>query len=541
MTSKSRSPALFHFEDRHVFGAAIVIWIALWAFLSSLFPAFPVDETRYLTVAWEMRQSGHLLLLTLNGDPYSHKPPLLFWLINLLWTLGGTKIAVARVIPLLCVLSVALLTRELARRLYPQRPSASVIAPVLMLACPGIIIYGNLIMFDMLLTVWLMAALITAWKLLQDNSTKSWLLFGLFTGLGVLTKGPVILIYVGFPVLLGPFLLALAGVRPSYSLVSWYAKMLLALGVAAAVALAWAVPAALEGGPEYARMIFWKQSAGRMVEAFAHRRPLWFYVPFVIAFFLPFYSWPPFWQALRGASLKTRRTLPALFLLTAVAMPFLSFTLISSKQVHYMLPLIPAACILIATRLEGKKIPANGLAGFIIFYALLTVAVVAAPYIGVSRPEDRVITSVLTHPLPALFIFSLVSVILLGVGLRDTLPRQALALMASMAIFHGAFAYWAAQTTFPFYDLRPVAEALQVYKDKPLAYAPRYAGELTYMAKLDRPFAVMEIKALESWFRKNPEGVALVRYSDAAHVREYRVLQSFPYKADRYYALIRPR
>ena len=46
-------------------------------------PLMPVDETRYLAAAWEMRTSGSAWVPHLNGALYGHKPPLLFWLINL--------------------------------------------------------------------------------------------------------------------------------------------------------------------------------------------------------------------------------------------------------------------------------------------------------------------------------------------------------------------------------------------------------------------------------------------------------------------------
>ncbi|MCL4764140.1 MAG: glycosyltransferase family 39 protein, partial [Burkholderiales bacterium] len=44
--------------------------------------AMPVDETRYLAVAWEMWTRGDFHVPHLNGAPYSHTPPLLFWLIH---------------------------------------------------------------------------------------------------------------------------------------------------------------------------------------------------------------------------------------------------------------------------------------------------------------------------------------------------------------------------------------------------------------------------------------------------------------------------
>ena len=46
-------------------------------------PLTPIDETRYVSVAWEMWLRNDWLVLFKNGAPYSHKPPLLFWLYNL--------------------------------------------------------------------------------------------------------------------------------------------------------------------------------------------------------------------------------------------------------------------------------------------------------------------------------------------------------------------------------------------------------------------------------------------------------------------------
>jgi hypothetical protein len=65
--------------------AMLLLWSLLWLLGVSIRPPFPIDETRYLTVAWEMYQRNDWVLLHLNGAPYSHKPPLLFWLINLGW------------------------------------------------------------------------------------------------------------------------------------------------------------------------------------------------------------------------------------------------------------------------------------------------------------------------------------------------------------------------------------------------------------------------------------------------------------------------
>ena len=49
-------------------------------------PALPIDETRYLAVAWEMWARGDWLVPTKNFALYTHKPPLLFWTMNLVWS-----------------------------------------------------------------------------------------------------------------------------------------------------------------------------------------------------------------------------------------------------------------------------------------------------------------------------------------------------------------------------------------------------------------------------------------------------------------------
>src|SRR5438874_6333872 len=45
---------------------------------------FVGDETKYGQVVREMRATGAFFLPTLNGAPFTHKPPLHFWMIDLL-------------------------------------------------------------------------------------------------------------------------------------------------------------------------------------------------------------------------------------------------------------------------------------------------------------------------------------------------------------------------------------------------------------------------------------------------------------------------
>ena len=71
-------------------------WLLLLLPVVIFLPALPIDETRYLAVAWEMHLHGNFLVPHLNGTPYSDKPPLLFWMINLGWLIAGLHVWVVR-------------------------------------------------------------------------------------------------------------------------------------------------------------------------------------------------------------------------------------------------------------------------------------------------------------------------------------------------------------------------------------------------------------------------------------------------------------
>jgi 4-amino-4-deoxy-L-arabinose transferase-like glycosyltransferase len=99
-----------------------------------------------------------------------------------------------------------------------------------------------------------------AWR---QGGWKNWALYGLGIGLGILTKGPAILIYLLPVALLAPLWM---GARYSGGWGRWYRNTGLALLAGIALALCWAIPAVIHGGDQYREMILWGQTAGRMVQ-----------------------------------------------------------------------------------------------------------------------------------------------------------------------------------------------------------------------------------------------------------------------------------
>src|ERR1051326_6777357 len=92
-----------------VFAAAVSVFIT--PFRRDLFVG---DETKYAQVIREMRASGRFFLPTLGGQPFTHKPPIHFWLIDLLTFPLGVYSMWAFVLP--SIAAFALLLGLLWRR-----------------------------------------------------------------------------------------------------------------------------------------------------------------------------------------------------------------------------------------------------------------------------------------------------------------------------------------------------------------------------------------------------------------------------------------
>ena len=217
---------------------AALAWALLIVSTLLVRPLLPIDETRYLAVAWEMHRTHDWLVPHLNGQAYAHKPPLMFWLINAGWAVFGVTEWWARLVSPLAALAAALVTGALARRLFPQFASRAMFATAATILAGTAIfaLYSMLAFFDTLMTL-LAALAVYGIVVARDGMRRGFIVFGVAIGLGVLTKGPVILVYALPPALLTPLWIS-RGRVPSWR--HWYAGVGAGVALGAAIALAWA-------------------------------------------------------------------------------------------------------------------------------------------------------------------------------------------------------------------------------------------------------------------------------------------------------------
>lgn len=336
------------------YGTLLLALLLMFITVAALRPLLPIDETRYLSVAWEMHLKQDWILLTMNFEPYHHKPPLLFWLINLSWQVFGVSRWAAMVPLFVSACASIALCRELARRVLPAYPSAADRAPFILMGSVPFVIYSAMVMFDITMMALTMGALIALLSFAEKRTVGAVLIMGLLLGLGVLTKGPVAYLYTLPPMLLGPLWLQAHSKR---DLIGWYGGCLAAIVVSAVPVLAWLIPTLRENSDHnFAFWLVWNQTAGRITGNFsgAHIRPFYFYALLSPLLALPWAFLPGFWRGI-----KTRNWPQGFgFLLCWFVPAFVAFSFISGKQPHYLVPLLPAVIIAIAyiLRKTGDKV-----------------------------------------------------------------------------------------------------------------------------------------------------------------------------------------
>ena len=474
-------------------GWAVFAVASIW-----LRPLWPVDETRYASVAWEMWLRGDFLVPYINGQPYSDKPPLLFWLIQLGWGLFGVNDWWPRLVAPLCALAAVPLMLQLGRLLWPQEREAHLGAVWVLFGTLLFAAFVTLTMMDLPLLLCAMAGMIGVLNLSHENRMPGLLWLGAGIGLGVLAKGPVILLHVLPAAVAAPWWAPQLKGR----LARWYGDLFLGVLVGAAIALAWALPAGWSGGAAYREAIFWGQTAGRVSESFAHRAPWWYYAPLLPMILFPWFVWPRFW---RGISItdQGQKFLAAWLILTLVG-----FSLVSGKQAKYLVPLLPAFALFAGHALARARarswdmlLPAAGYLA-----AAATLAWLRA------RPEAmRLPDWAVGVPLWPILLLGLAGPALL-LAMRKPTAVQARAL-AFTTLFGAAVIGAGLLPAFvPYGDPGPTARRLAALQEEhvPLAHLGKYHGQYNFAGRLRAPIDIIDPPGLKAWVAAHPGGRVLL-------------------------------
>ncbi|MBH8551988.1 glycosyltransferase family 39 protein [Nostocaceae cyanobacterium CENA357] len=358
----------------------LINWVAYWWNLGSI---GLIDETEplFAEASRQMFVTGDWITPFFNGETRFDKPVLIYWFQAIAYAIIGVNEWAVRLPSAIAAMAVISLTfytlqwhlakeDELEQVSRPNRRylTAAVAAAVLAFN-PEMIVWGRIGVSDMLLTGCMGSALLCfflgyAGKKEQGAGeqgsrgagssqsllpNKWYLAFYVLISGAILTKGPVGIVLPGL--IIFAFLLYLGKLREVLREMRFFVGMLIILGLSAP----WYILVIWRNGWNYINSFFGYHNLERFTEVVnGHSAPWYFYFLVVLLGFAPYSVYLPlamfrlkFWQRSHWRAQERARQL-GLFVCIWFLTIFGFFTVAVTKLPSYVLPLMPAAAILVA-------------------------------------------------------------------------------------------------------------------------------------------------------------------------------------------------
>ena len=297
------------------------------------------DEGRYGEVGRWMLVSGDWLTPRLNGIPFFHKPPLLYWLEAISMSIFGVHAWAVRLVPAahagLMLTSLYLAARHIGGERLAQR------ATVMLGTSLSFLIGGQYINHDMLVACWISIAIwsfAASFALGEKPDLRLALVGFAACALGVLSKGMI-----GFALPGLVLLIWLIWTRQLHKMarLPW----LRGLAMFSVLALPWFV-LVHQQFPGVLDYMFGTQQVSRFTGAtFNNARAWWFYL---VCLLLLLFPWALFIRPTRYAALASQEKAWLSLLWIWVVAIVVFFSIPASKIIGYVLPVMPPLALLSA-------------------------------------------------------------------------------------------------------------------------------------------------------------------------------------------------
>ena len=314
-------------------------------------------EPRYAEITRVMFAKGDWLIPTVNGELYTDKPILYFWLVLLASKLTGSVNEWSVRLPTaFSALGVVLTTYFLGRDLL--KPRIGFMAATIFATSALVLWEARWAHTDMLLTFFLTLSLYFFSRVLCGIGKKKEVLFSYaLMGLATLTKG---LIGIVLP---GLILVVYISLRGEWrSILDW--RVPWGILIVFLVAGPWFALVTYVTGGNWLNDFIWVHHFQRYTSGFGHRQPFYYYLTTLPADFLP-------WTIFLVAALASYRSKVKelwqpihLFLFLWFSVIFVFFSISDTKRNLYLLPAFPPLAVFIACyfdKLIEKEIPETAL------------------------------------------------------------------------------------------------------------------------------------------------------------------------------------
>jgi len=306
---------------------------------------YSAQEARAGVVSRHILESGNWLTMDLKGEPTTEKPMFCYWIYAIFGMVMGVSEFSVRLPSVIAALLTIVMTVWLAGRIYGRTTGFA--AGYLLATMATFLNLGRTARIDIMLTAFYMAAMVCLYKAYFEKMRKSrgWLyLFYLALGVSILVKGPVGLAMAA--IMLTVYMVIFRRWKMIAEFEPWTGLLIMA-----AIALPWYVYVTETTHGAFFREFIVEHNLKRFFGGSDFKdgefMPLSWYLPKFFAGALPWTIFLPFglWQYRRNfRSLRPE----SVFLLLWFVTGFLFFSASAVKRGDYILPLYPAAAILLA-------------------------------------------------------------------------------------------------------------------------------------------------------------------------------------------------
>lgn len=475
--------------------------IAFWCFASLILiiasaithPLMPQHETLYSGVAWEMWQQHHFFIPLLNGHTYDQKPPLLFWLTHAGWFLFGVNNWWPRIFPGFFGLTTLLVCQLISKTLWGKRDSwvASliVLGSIYWTVCSTQFRFDTLVAFFGILSLYGVA-------LAAQKKNYGWWIFGIASGLGILSKGPILFLYSFPPVILAPL-----WIKKETNWFHWYRNFALSLLLAVAILAIWAAPAL--SNKAYAKSVLWTQTMNRIDHKYAQHKSWLYYLCNLPVLFLPWLLWPSFWKTLIHCK-KNQLDSGLRMLIISLLVGFIGICLIGPKETRYALTMAPIVALLLARLLQTET--TNILSWDLKPIASLTF-LLGTSFFLVSHIDQHLIPYI-EHP----WIWGTILIAASFALWRTTAKtyQQSVILITILSVILMLIYFFSIMTaTGRNHDMRPMAKQVSQLQKKGLPVGflnSRYQDEFQFYGRLKHPLTQLSKQNIKMWIKQHPNG-----------------------------------
>ncbi len=311
------------------------------------YPLFEPDETRNAQIALNVLENNQWMALELNQTHYWDKPPLMAWATALSYQMLGISAVASRMPGVIMMMACIIVVLFAGKRIVGFR-AAWMGAMLTLLSC-GIPFAGRFLTMDSALTLFATATVLSVYTGSFDGRFRKawWIVAGICTGLGLLSKGPVMLVICLPPVILFSWLTGTPIFNKTRRIAYWAIPCLLIAGP-------WYIGTMI-ATPDFVTHFLWKHNFVRFTTAFNHRQPFWFFVPVILVVMFP--ASQLLWTAIkflatRKPEVRVLRSQAHGYLLIVPLWLFVFFSLSQAKLPTYIFPAIPTLCLLIGAILD---------------------------------------------------------------------------------------------------------------------------------------------------------------------------------------------